>query len=69
MFNPQKPSLQECSFSIFITCDTEEELDTLFEKLSVDGQVLMPLGDYSFSKKFGWLNDRFGVSWQVNLPH
>ncbi|MGD6830972.1 VOC family protein [Sutcliffiella halmapala] len=57
------------SFSIFITCDTEEELDTLFEKLSVDGQVLMPLGDYGFSKKFGWLNDRFGVSWQVNLPH
>ncbi|MFE7062112.1 VOC family protein [Sutcliffiella sp. NPDC057660] len=56
------------SFSIFITCDTEEELDTLFEKLSVDGQVLMPLGDYGFSKKFGWLNDRFGVSWQVNLP-
>lgn len=57
------------SFSIFITCDTEEELDTLFEKLSVDGQILMPLGDYGFSKKFGWLNDRFGVSWQVNLSH
>jgi len=57
------------SFSIFITCDTEEELDTLFEKLSVDGQVLMPLGDYGFSKKFGWVNDRFGVSWQINLPH
>ncbi|WP_417897813.1 VOC family protein [Bacillus haimaensis] len=57
------------SFSIFITCETEEELDTLFEKLSVDGQVLMPLGDYGFSKKFGWVNDRFGVSWQINLPH
>ncbi|MGM0838045.1 MAG: VOC family protein [Bacillota bacterium] len=57
------------SFSIFVTCDTEEEIDTLFEKLSVDGQALMPIGDYGFSKKFGWLNDRFGVSWQINLPH
>lgn len=57
------------SFSIYVTCDTEAEIDTLFEKLSVGGQALMPLGNYGFSKKFGWLNDRFGVSWQVNLPH
>src|SRR3954447_26627547 len=56
------------SFSIFVTCDTEEELDNLYEKLLIDGQALMPLGDYGFSKKFGWLNDRFGVSWQLNLP-
>ncbi len=28
----------------------------------------MPLGDYSFSKKFGWIVDKFGVSWQLNLP-
>jgi predicted 3-demethylubiquinone-9 3-methyltransferase (glyoxalase superfamily) len=29
--------------------------------------VLMPPNNYGFSKKFGWLNDRFGVSWQLNL--
>lgn len=57
------------SFSIFLTCDTEEELETIYEKLSEGGQALMPLGDYGFSKKFGWLNDRFGVSWQLNLPN
>lgn len=56
------------SFSIFLTCDTEEELEKIYEKLSEGGQALMPLGDYGFSKKFGWLNDRFGVSWQLNLP-
>ncbi|PIC73982.1 hypothetical protein CSV76_08740 [Sporosarcina sp. P17b] len=34
----------------------------------MNGQELMPLGDYGFSKKFGWLNDQFGVSWQLDLP-
>ncbi len=56
------------SFSIFVTCSTEEELDNVYQKLSEGGQALMPLGDYGFSKKFGWVNDRFGVSWQLNLP-
>ncbi|WP_423798090.1 VOC family protein [Neobacillus sp. SAB-20_R2A] len=56
------------SFSIFLTCNTEEELDFLYEKLLEGGQALMPLNNYGFSKKFGWVNDRFGVSWQINLP-
>ncbi|MED4354504.1 VOC family protein [Schinkia azotoformans] len=55
------------SFSIFVTCSTEEELDNLYQKLGEGGQALMPLGDYGFSKKFGWVNDHFGVSWQLNL--
>ncbi|MFS0639199.1 VOC family protein [Mesobacillus foraminis] len=56
------------SFSIFVTCNTEDELENLFQKLQEGGQELMPLNDYGFSKRFGWLNDRFGVSWQLNLP-
>ncbi|AZU62009.1 VOC family protein [Neobacillus mesonae] len=56
------------SFSIFITCDTEDELDRYYEQLIKGGQALMPLGDYGFSKKFGWIVDQFGVSWQINLP-
>ncbi|EGQ26555.1 3-demethylubiquinone-9 3-methyltransferase [Sporosarcina newyorkensis 2681] len=57
------------SFSIYLTCTSEEELDELYGKLIQDGQALMSAGDYGFSKKFGWLNDRFGISWQLNLPH
>lgn len=56
------------SISLFVECENEVELETLFGQLSKNGQVLMPLGDYGFSRKFGWVNDRFGVSWQLNLP-
>ncbi|WP_062106667.1 VOC family protein [Bacillus niameyensis] len=56
------------SFSIYVTCDNEEEIDNLYQKLLDGGQALMPIGDYGFSKKFGWINDRFGVSWQLDLP-
>lgn len=55
------------SFSIYVTCDTEEELSCLYDQLSSGGSVLMPLGDYGFSKQFGWVADKFGVSWQLNL--
>lgn len=55
------------SISLFVTCEDEAELDAAFERLSSGGHVLMPLGDYGFSKKFAWVNDRYGVSWQLNL--
>ena len=55
------------SFSIYLTCSTKEELNLLYQKLLEGGQALMPLDNYGFSKKFGWVNDRFGVSWQLNL--
>lgn len=57
------------SFSIFLTCDSEDELTYLYENLLADGEALMPLDNYGFSKKFGWVNDKFGVSWQINLPN
>lgn len=55
------------SMSLFVECDTEEELTRLYEALSDGGNALMPLGDYGFSRRFGWISDRFGVSWQLNL--
>ena len=56
------------SSSIFVDFDSVEELDRTFATLATGGGVLMPLNDYGFSRRFGWLNDRFGVSWQLNLP-
>ncbi|HEX4534083.1 MAG TPA: VOC family protein [Rhizomicrobium sp.] len=55
------------SMSIFVECDNEAELDRVFAALSDGGKILMPPGNYGFSRKFGWCNDRFGVSWQINL--
>lgn len=50
--------------SIFVECETLEEIDNLSAEVLVDGQALMPLGHYGFSEKFAWIQDRFGVSWQ-----
>ncbi|TCP53913.1 putative 3-demethylubiquinone-9 3-methyltransferase (glyoxalase superfamily) [Tumebacillus sp. BK434] len=55
------------SISLFVTCDTEEQVDRAYEKLSEDGAVLMPLSEYPFSKKFAWVKDKFGVTWQLSL--
>lgn len=55
------------STSIFVEFDSVPELERVFGMLSDGGQVLMPLGDYGFSSRFGWVNDRFCVSWQLNM--
>jgi predicted 3-demethylubiquinone-9 3-methyltransferase (glyoxalase superfamily) len=55
------------SISIFIELDDEAVLDRAFAVLADGGKVFMPPGDYGFSRKFAWLSDRFGVSWQLNL--
>ena len=55
------------SISLYVRCDTEEEIDVVFVKLSQDGQIHMPLDRSPFSAKFGWVSDKFGVSWQLNL--
>jgi len=55
------------SMSLFVTCTSEAELDRLTEELGSGGALLMPPGNYGFSRKFAWISDRFGVSWQLNL--
>ncbi|MGH1384580.1 VOC family protein [Kordia sp.] len=53
--------------SNYVECESESEQERLFAKLSENGTVTMPLNNYGFSKKFGWVIDQFGISWQLNL--
>ncbi|MGO4410878.1 MULTISPECIES: VOC family protein [unclassified Brevundimonas] len=55
------------SLSLFRVCRDAAELDRLAATLSEGGAVLMPPGAYGFSRRFAWVSDRFGVSWQLNL--
>ena len=51
--------------SFLVACKTKEEVDALWGKLSQGGTALMELGEYPFSEKYGWTQDRYGLSWQV----
>jgi predicted 3-demethylubiquinone-9 3-methyltransferase (glyoxalase superfamily) len=53
------------SVSFHIRCGTKQEVDAIWERLSPGGKVLMPLDAYPFSERYGWLEDKYGLSWQV----
>jgi predicted 3-demethylubiquinone-9 3-methyltransferase (glyoxalase superfamily) len=55
------------AFSFFVDCVSEQEIASLFAALSAEGAVFMPLSNYGFSRSFAWVQDRFGVAWQLNL--
>jgi len=55
------------AFSLFVDCESEEDIRRLSSALGEGGVALMPLGSYGFSRQFAWVNDRYGVSWQMNL--
>jgi len=56
------------TISFFLNCDNTEEINRLWSKLSDGGTVRMALDKYPFSERYGWVEDRFGVSWQLILP-
>lgn len=56
------------AISLYVTCSSGTEIAILAEKLADGGEIMMPLDAYPFSRKFAWIADRFGVSWQLNLP-
>ncbi len=61
MFSPNP------SISFFVVCETSEELHHLWNGLSENGSVLMPMDTYDWSEQYGWTADRYGVNWQISL--
>lgn len=55
------------AISLFVELDTEQEIDEVYQKLVEGGMALMGLGAYPFAKKFAWVQDRYGVSWQLRI--
>lgn len=53
------------SISFHVKCRTKYEVDAMWKKLSKGGTVLMELGSYPFSERYGWVQDKYGLSWQV----
>jgi predicted 3-demethylubiquinone-9 3-methyltransferase (glyoxalase superfamily) len=55
------------SISFFYICEKEDELKNIWTAFSKEGTVLMALDKYPWSEKYGWINDKFGISWQIAL--
>lgn len=55
------------SISFMVFCETENEVEKYWKNLSQNGIILMDLGEYPWSKKYGWVRDKFGVTWQLYL--
>jgi predicted 3-demethylubiquinone-9 3-methyltransferase (glyoxalase superfamily) len=55
------------AISLFVDFGEEARLNAVFAGLSEGGAILMPLQAYDFSARFAWVQDRFGVTWQLNL--
>jgi predicted 3-demethylubiquinone-9 3-methyltransferase (glyoxalase superfamily) len=55
------------AISFFVTLENETEIDALWEQLAAGGMPLMPLQAYDWSDKYGWVSDRYGLSWQIAL--
>src|SRR5260370_21638464 len=55
------------SVSLFVDCESDEEVIRLSSVLSAGGDILMELGDYGFSRKVTGVNHRSDASWQLNL--
>ncbi len=53
------------SVSFLVACSTKEEVDALWKELSNGGKALMDLGTYPFSERYGWTQDKYGLSWQL----
>lgn len=57
------------AISFFLNYGSEQELDGVWQTLAEGGTPLVPLDKYPFSDKFGWIQDKYGLTWQLNLAN
>jgi predicted 3-demethylubiquinone-9 3-methyltransferase (glyoxalase superfamily) len=57
------------SISLFVNCKTEDETKQLYHELIEGGMAYMPIGKYDWSECYGWVKDKFGVSWQIMVSN
>lgn len=57
------------SISVFVLCESIEETNATWEKLSEGGKVLIPIGKHPWSERYGWVQDKFGVTWQIAVVY
>jgi len=57
------------SISFFVNCKSEKETNEIWNKLFEGGKALMPIDKYPWSERYGWLQDKFGLSWQISLAN
>ena len=55
------------SISIFVYCKTIDETDEIYNRLAEGGEALMAIGKYDWSERYGWIKDKYGLTWQVML--
>lgn len=55
------------SISFYYVCETQQEFDTAWDALAREGKVLVPKGKNAWSDNYGWIADKFGISWQFVL--
>lgn len=55
------------AFSLFVECESEDEIRRVYDALIAGGTAPMAIASYGFSRMFAWVTDRYGVSWQLNL--
>jgi len=72
MFSDTNPDFHEpevfapsCFISLAVTFESEEKLRNAYDKLAKKGVVLMELGPQFFANMYAWVQDRFGVTWQL----
>jgi predicted 3-demethylubiquinone-9 3-methyltransferase (glyoxalase superfamily) len=54
------------SISLFVNCETLEEADRIWNILIEEGSSMIPMNEYPWSKRYGWLQDKYGLTWQIS---